>query len=48
MFAEKMELNLGPITVFFDWHHPSQERNVNGKDAKTPWANNKMKEGKKA
>ncbi len=46
--CKKNGIKFGTYYSIFDWHHPSQERNVNGKDAETPWANNKMKEGKKA
>jgi alpha-L-fucosidase len=46
--CRKHGIKFGTYYSIFDWHHPSQERNVNGKDAETPWANNKMKEGKKA
>jgi alpha-L-fucosidase len=46
--CKKNGIKFGTYYSIFDWNHPSQERNVNGKDAETPWANNKMKAGKKA
>lgn len=30
-----------------DWHHPSQERNIDGKEGGSPWGQIKMKPGKK-
>lgn len=48
--CHKNGLKFGTYYSLFDWHDPSQEKNVevDGQDAEKPWANNKMKDGKKA
>jgi alpha-L-fucosidase len=46
--CRKNGIKFGTYYSLFDWHHPSQQRNVDGKDKEAPWANNIMKPGQKA
>lgn len=46
--CKKYGIKFGTYYSIIDWHHPSQERNSNGKDSWGWWAQIVMKPGKKA
>ena len=46
--CKKYGIKFGTYYSIIDWHHPSQERNNNGKDSRGWWAQIAMKPGKKA
>lgn len=45
--CRKYGLKFGTYYSIIDWHHPSQERNLDGKDPWGWWAEIRMKQGKK-
>lgn len=45
--CDKYGLKFGTYYSIIDWHHPSQERNIDGKDWWTNWGEVRMKTGKK-
>lgn len=46
--CKKYGIKFGTYYSIIDWHHPSQERNSNGKDSWGWWAQIAMRPGKKA
>ncbi len=46
--CKKYDLHFGTYYSIIDWHHPSQERNIDGDDLWGHWGNIRMKSGKKA
>jgi alpha-L-fucosidase len=45
--CKKYGLKFGTYYSIIDWHHPSQERNIDGSNSWTRWGNVRMKSGKK-
>ena len=45
--CKKHGLKFGTYYSIIDWHHPSQERNIDGNNPWTRWGNVRMKSGKK-
>lgn len=45
--CKKNGLKFGTYYSIIDWHHPSQERNIDGNNGWTRWGNVRMKSGKK-
>ena len=45
--CKKQGLKFGTYYSIIDWHHPSQERNIDGHNGWTRWGNVRMKSGKK-
>lgn len=45
--CKKYGLKFCTYYSIIDWHHPSQERNVDGKNSRSRWSNVRMKSGKK-
>lgn len=45
--CKKYDLKFCTYYSIIDWHHPSQERNVDGNEEGSPWGQIKMKPGKK-
>ncbi len=46
--CKKYDLKFCTYYSIIDWHHPSQERNIDGDDRWGHWGNVRMKSGKKA
>jgi alpha-L-fucosidase len=46
--CKKYDLKFCTYYSIIDWHHPSQERNIDGNDRWGHWGNVRMKSGKKA
>ena len=45
--CKKQGIRFGTYYSIIDWHHPSQERNIDGKDGWTLWGQIRMKTGRK-
>ena len=45
--CKKYGLNFGTYYSIIDWHHSSQERNIDGNNHRSRWADIRMKSGKK-
>jgi len=45
--CKKYGLHFGTYYSIIDWHHPSQERNIDGGDNSSRWSQVRMKTGKK-